>query len=146
MLDRELFRASADEIHMRTLAQNLPCRANWITQALHATHASGPKRRTIHNQGIQLHLAVAIQKAASTRVEDLVVFHDDDRFLHSIKSRTAAFQHAPARRDSVAYAMQVSVHHVIGYGPGATVNHKNRISRQKRNSPWIFNIKTEGTV
>src|SRR4249920_3024298 len=78
VLGGEPFRTFADEIDVRTLAENLARGAHGIAQALDTSHASGTERCAIHNEGVELDFSVSIQKAPSTGVEGLVVFHDDD--------------------------------------------------------------------
>ena len=107
MLRGESLRAFRHKIHVRTLTQNLSRRPHWIAQSLHASHAACAQRSAVHDQRIQLHLAVAIQKTSPAGVEGLVVFHDDDGFLDRIQRWAAALQHAPARGQRVAHAMQV---------------------------------------
>src|SRR5580704_15977550 len=87
MFGGEALRTLAHKIHMRTLGQNLSRRPHWIAHPLHAPDTPGPQRRPIHDERIQLHLAVAIQEATAAGVEGLVVFHDDNGFLDSIKRR-----------------------------------------------------------
>jgi hypothetical protein len=130
MLGGEALSAFGYEIDMRALAQNLARRAHGIAQPLHASHASGAQRGTVHDERIELYLAIAVQETSATRVEGLVVFHDDDGLFDGIECRAAALQHLPSGGQSVAHAAQVGVDHVIGYGPCTAVNNQNRISRQ----------------
>src|SRR6185312_4856211 len=122
MLGRETFGPFCHEVHVRAVAKDLARRANGIGNALYAAHASAAQGGAVHDEGIELHFAVAIEKAAAAGVESLVVFHDDDRFLDRIERRPAAFQYPPARRHGVAHAVEVSFHHVIGDGPGTAMN------------------------
>jgi hypothetical protein len=116
---------------VRTLAENLAGGAHGIAQALDASHAAGAERGSIHDECVELDFAVAIEKAAASRVESLVVFHDDDGFLDGVERGAAKFEHAPSRSQSVADAANVGVDHVIRHGPRAPMNHQNRISRQE---------------
>ena len=131
MLGGEPLRAFGDEINVRTLAENLARGAHGIAQALDASHAAGAERGAVHDEGVELDFSVAIQKAAASGVEGLVVFHDDDGFLDGVERRAAALEHAPSRSQRVVHAADVGVDHVIRHGPRATVNHQNWISRQK---------------
>jgi len=80
MLGGEFFRTVRNKINVRTFAQDLPCRSHWIAQALDAPHASGPERSAVHDQRIQLHTAVAVEKTSPPRVEGFVVLHNDNGF------------------------------------------------------------------
>src|SRR5258706_11567481 len=138
MLGSEPLRAFCDKINVRAFAKNFTGSANRIRDTLNASHAPGAQSSAIHNEGIELDLAVAIQKAAAPGVECLVVFHDGYGFFDRVERRSAAFEDAPSGGSAVADAVAVSIHHVIGNGPGAAVNDKNGIRRQTypRNNHW----------
>ena len=65
MLGGELFGAFGYKINVRTFAKNLARRPHWIAQSLDAADASSPQRGAIHDERIQLHFAVAIQKTSA---------------------------------------------------------------------------------
>src|SRR5437899_5498193 len=131
VLGGELLGAFADKIHVRTLAENLAGGAHRIAQPLDTADASGAERGSVHDERIELDFAVAIEEAAASGVEGLVVFHDDDGFLDGIERRAAAFEHAPSRGQRVGHAAEVRVDHVVGYGPSAAMNDQNRMSWQE---------------
>ena len=85
MLGREAFGAFGYKVKVRTFAQNLACCANRIAQVLDATHSSGAQGCPIHDQGIKLHSAFAIEKCAVSGIEGFVVLHYDDSLLDCIK-------------------------------------------------------------
>src|ERR1700736_15087 len=127
MFGGKTFRAFSNKIHMRTLTENLPRRAHGIAQPLDAAHAPGAQRRSIHDERVELYLAVAIEKTPPPGVESLVILHDDDRFLNRVERRSCALQHAPSRSQRIAHAVDVGLDHVIGYGPRASVDDEYRI-------------------
>src|SRR5580698_7953861 len=127
MFSGEALRAFAYEIYVRTFTQNFSRSAHRIAQALDAAHAAGAQRRAIHDEGVELYLAIAIKKAAATCIESVVVFHDDNRFLDCVERRAAAFEHAPSRSQRVIHAMEVRLDHVIRHGPRPAMNHQNWI-------------------
>ena len=135
MLCGEALRAFGYKVHVRAVAQNLASRADGIAKALDAANASGAQGRAVHDEGIELHLAVAIEKAAATGVESLVVFHDDHSFFDRIERRSATFEHAPARGHRVAHAVEMSFDHVVRNGPCAAMNDQNRIGGKR--SPHV---------
>ena len=102
-----------------------------LRNALHAAHASAAQGGAVHDEGIELHFAVAIQKAAAAGIESLVIFHDDHGFLHRVERRSAAFEHPPARSHGIAHTVEMSFHHVIRNGPGAAMNYQNRIMQEE---------------
>ncbi len=131
VLGGESFGAFGDEINVRTLAENFAGGAHGIAQALDASHAAGAERGAVHDEGVELDFAVAVEEAAASGVEGLVVFHDDDGFLDGVERRAAALEHAPSRSQRVGHAVDVGVDHVIGHGPRATMNDENGISWQE---------------
>ena len=130
MLGCESFSALAYEVHMGTLAKNFASSTDRIANALHPANPSAPQGRSLHEESIELHLPVTIEKAAAACIKSLVVFERYDGFLHGVECGPALGQHLPARGDSIAHAVKVGIHHVIGNRPGTTVNYQNRISRQ----------------
>src|ERR1700682_2168875 len=131
MLPGEPFRALSHEVHMRAITENLAGGADGIGDTLHTAHTSAAQRSSVHDERIELHFAVAIQKAAATRVKGLVIFHDDHSFLDGIERCPATFQHAPTRGHCIANAIEMGFDHVIGNGPGAAMNYKNGISQEE---------------
>ncbi len=130
MLGGKTFSAFGDEIDVRAVAENLAGGANRIAQALDATYAAAAQGRAIHDEGVELDFAVAVQETAAAGVEGFVVFENDDGFFDRVKSRAAAFQNAPSGSGGVAHAVEVSFDHVVGNGPGTAMNYQNWIGWQ----------------
>ena len=86
VLGRKALGALGDKIHVRAVAKNFAGSANRVAQALHTSNAAAPEGRPIHDEGVELHLAVAIQETAAARVEGLVVFHDDYGLFDRVES------------------------------------------------------------
>ena len=77
---------SADEIDMRTVAENFAGGANRVAQTLDASDAAAAQGRAVHDEGIELHLAIAIQETAAAGVEGFVIFHHDHGLFDGIES------------------------------------------------------------
>src|SRR5580704_9892153 len=73
------------KIHMRAVAKNLAGSAHGIRDPLYATHASAAQRGAVHDEGIELDLALPIEKAAAPGVERLIILHDDNSFFDGIE-------------------------------------------------------------
>ena len=129
MLGGDSLRALGDKIHVGAFAEDLSGGANGIAQVLDAADTSASQRGAVHHEGVELHFAIAVEKAAAAGVKGLVVFHDDDRFLDRVERRPSALKHVPSGGAGIAHAVQVSLDHVIGNGPGAAVDDQNRIDR-----------------
>src|SRR3981189_1771762 len=69
VLRGESLRAFGNEVNMWTLAEDLAGSADRICNALDASYAPSPQSTAIHNEGVELDLAVAIQEAAAAGVE-----------------------------------------------------------------------------
>ena len=79
-----MLRAFSDEIDVRTLTQDLARCTHWISQPFHAANSSSAQSGSIHDERVELHFAVAVEEAAATGVEGLVIFHNDDCFLDRV--------------------------------------------------------------
>ena len=122
MLGGEALRAVADEVHVRAFAEDFPRGANGIAKVLDAADTTAPQGGAVHDEGIELHPAVAVEEAAAAGVEGLVVFHDDDGCLDRIERGAAALEYAPAGGGGVAHAVQVRLDHVVGNCPRPAVD------------------------
>jgi hypothetical protein len=130
VLGRELLRSFSNEVNMRTITENPAGGPHRVAQMLHAAHTSGAKRGAVHDQGIELYFALAIQKAASASVKSFVIFHDDNRFFNGIEGASTAAEYPPASSDRIAYAVEMCLDHVVGNSPGSAMDKNNRIDRQ----------------
>jgi hypothetical protein len=68
-----------------------------------------------------LNFAIAIQEGATACVEGFVIFEDDDCLFDRVKSRAAAFEHAPSSSRGIAHTIEVRFDHIVGDGPGSAV-------------------------
>jgi hypothetical protein len=107
---------------VRALAEDLARGADRIRDSFHASYASSPQSTAVHDEGVELNLAIAIEEAASAGVESLVVFHDDYSFFDCVEGRATALEDTPSNGGGVADAVEMGVHHVIGNGPRAAVD------------------------
>jgi hypothetical protein len=96
----------------------------------HASYAAGAQSVAIHDEGIELDLALAVQKAPATGIEGLVIFHHHYGCLDRVERRTAALEDAPARVNGAPHAIKVSFDHVIRNRPRAAVDNKDGIVAQ----------------
>ena len=122
MLGGKTLGTFGDEINVRAVAKDLAGGADGIAQTLDAADAATAEGLAIHDEGVELHFAVAIEKTAAAGVESFVVFHHDDGLFNRVEGGAAQFQHTPTGRRGVADAMEVRLDHVIGNGPGTAVN------------------------
>src|SRR5437899_8333480 len=76
VLGGELLCTFPHEVNVRALAENFARGAHGIAQTLDAADASGAERSSVHDEGAELDLAIAVEEAAASGVEGLVVFHD----------------------------------------------------------------------
>ena len=119
--------AFGDKIDVRAVAKNFPGGAAMGMEAFDATYPAAAQGRAVHDEGVELHFAVAVQKAATAGVKGFVILEYDHGF-DRVQSGAAAFQRAPSGRGGIAHANKVRLDHVVGNGPGAAVYHQNRIA------------------
>src|ERR1035437_1918125 len=84
--------AFGHKIDVRAVAKNFPGGANRVAQALHATDATAAQGRAVHDESVELHLAVAVQETAAASVEGFVVLENDHGFFDCVQGGSAAFQ------------------------------------------------------
>jgi hypothetical protein len=112
----------AYKIHVGALAEHLASCPDGIGDMLDASHAASTESGPIHDQGVELDLAFAIEEAAATGVEGFVVFHDDYGFFDGVKSRAPFFEHTPTGIDCLLHAVQMRFDEFVRNGPRAAVN------------------------
>src|SRR5262249_16138977 len=125
----ELFRAVGDKVDMRAFAENLARGPHRVGDVLDASDAACAESAAVHDERVELNPSVRIQKAATSGVEGLVVFHHDDSRFHGIERRPTLLKHAPTLRGGVAYALQVVVDNVVRHRPGAAMDYQDGIGR-----------------
>jgi hypothetical protein len=74
---------------------------------LHATDAARPQRGAVHDERVQLHPAIHVQKRAPPGVEGLVFLHRDHCRLDRIERAAAALQYLPAHIGRSFHAVQM---------------------------------------
>src|SRR5580692_5489438 len=132
MLGSKAFGAFSDKIDVRAVAENFARGANRVAQAFDASDAAAAQSCAVHDEGVELHLAVAVQEAATSRVEGFVVFESDHGFFDGVEGRAATFQSAPSRGGRIAHSVEVRLNHVVGNIPGTAVNDQNGIGWQAK--------------
>ena len=113
MLLREAFRAFGNEVNVRTFAEYLARSSNRIGDVIHTTDAARAKRGAVHDEGIELDLAFAIEEAATASVKGLVIFHNDDSFLGSFERGATFLKDAPSGSDRIAHAVEVCFDEIV---------------------------------
>src|SRR5215468_4313320 len=73
-LFRKALRAFGDKVDMRAFIEHQPRGLNGIADALYAANAAGAQGGAVHHQGIELHAAIAGEKAAAAGIKGFVVF------------------------------------------------------------------------
>lgn len=121
----EGFGSGADEINVRTFFEHQAGGLDGIVEALDAGDASGTKRVAFHDEGVELDATVGGEEAAASGVEGDVLFHDGDGGLDGLDSRAAAVEYFVTGGERIADAVFMGGDHVVGHGPGASVDDKD---------------------
>ncbi len=119
-----------DKVNMRTLTQHLARGTNWIGKMLDAADSASAESRSVHDEGVELHFALAVEKAAATGIEGFVIFHYHDSFFDCIQRCAVFVQHAPALGECFAHAVEVRFDKPVRNGPRASVYEQNWVIRQ----------------
>jgi hypothetical protein len=122
VLGGEALGAFTNKINVGTLAENLAGGANWIAKMLDASDTAAAEGGAFHDEGIELHAAIAIEEAATAGVESFVILKNHDCFFDSVEGGASLLEHGPAGAERVAHTVEVRIHHVVGDRPGAPMN------------------------
>src|SRR5262245_12777969 len=112
------------KIDVGTLVEHQPCSLNRVANMLDAADAAGSHGSSLHHERVHLYPAIAGQEASAARVKGFVVLHGHDSGFDGVQRHAAALQHAPSFGDCILHTGQMRVDHVIGYGPGAAMDHQ----------------------
>ncbi len=143
LLGGEVLRIAADEVDMRALLEHETRGMDGIAQPLDAGHAAGAhgaRHAAIHQQRVELDFAVARKKGAPAGIEGLVVLKHSDRGLDCIDRGGAALQQRIAGEQCAADAEGVGFDGVIGDGPRAAMNEKDRLIGHANRSSYMAEL------
>ena len=146
MFGGEVLGVLADEVDVGTLLEHQTRGLDGIAQPLdagHATGAHGSAHSAIHEQCVELHVAIAREEGAAAGVEGLVVLEDGDGGLDRVDRGGAALEQRVAGEERTANAEGVGFDGVVGDGPGAAMNEKDGLighansSSYMHGAPWM---------
>jgi len=98
---------------------------NGVAQALDTSHAASFHAAAVHEEGVELNVAVGGEKAAMTGVEGGVVFEDGDGRFNSVESRGSARDKVVSNFKRVTNSSLMGGSGIGGDGPCATVDKKS---------------------
>src|SRR5258708_4404182 len=122
---------------MRALVEDEARGLDWIAEALDASDPASAERGAIHEQGVELDVAVAGEKAASAGVEGLIVFENSDSGFDGFDRTGAVFQQGVADGEGIGDAEPVGFDHVVGDGPGSAVHEEGWGSLHNLSFSWL---------
>jgi hypothetical protein len=102
-----------------------------------ATGAHGSGHAAIHEQCVELDLAIAGEERAAACVERLVVLEDGDRGFYRVNGGGAALEQRVAGEERTANTEGVGIDIAIGDGPGAAMNEKYGLIRHTNSSSYM---------
>ena len=85
----------------------------------------------VHQPGVEVGAAVAVEDAAAPRIERAVGFHRRYGRYGGVERGSAPFQHRAARRDGPREPVEVGRALGVGDGPGAAVDEQRRAARRE---------------
>jgi len=98
-----------DKHHVRAIFEDFAGDLNGILDVLQSSGGAGAKRRTVHDDGVALHVAVQIEVRAVTGVEGGIVFQNHDGGFDGVECGAAVGEDGPAGSESaMAAGLQAS--------------------------------------
>src|SRR5690348_508382 len=128
---REAFRAVRDKHHVRAVLQDGARQAHGVADALDTSYGTRAKRRAIHDDGVALDAAIEIEVRAKARVEDRIIFKDDDGGFDCVQRGAAARKNRPAGFQRAMAAGLAGVDRLIRNVPSTTVHNERRFHRKE---------------
>ena len=123
---REFFCARADQHHVLAFFINTAGQTNGIQDAFDGGNRAGFQRGAIHQDGVELYTAVAIQVRTDTRVERGIIFERDNGGFDGVNRAAVRAQNFPADLERAADSFAAIIHCLLGDVPGAAVNDQGR--------------------
>ena len=122
LLHGELFGAAADQETVFAVLQNPPGQDYRIPNALHGADRAGFEGRAIHQDRVELGLAVSMEIRAVSGIKSRIVFQQHNDSLACIQRGAAGFQYRPTGGEGPRHAIPRSLFHSRAQGPGAAVH------------------------
>src|SRR5438132_8323764 len=96
MLERKLLGAVTGNQHVFAFFENDSSKADRITNAFHGNNRAGLESSAVHENCVELHLAVTIEVRPDPGIEDRIIFEFDDRLFAGIERGTTVLENPPA--------------------------------------------------
>src|SRR5260221_8310752 len=93
---------------------------------MQASSGPGAKGRAIHHNSVAFHVAIEIEVRAVARIENRVIFENDDGGLDRVQRGAASGEDVPSCGKSRGAAVFASGNGFIGNVPGSAVNNQGR--------------------
>jgi len=123
----EFFRTSADQHHVLAFFVHPPGQTNRIGDAFDGSHGAGFERGAIHQNGIELNLAIAIQMRADACIERGIILEENNGRFDGVNRLAARTENLPTCFEGGADALPAVLDCFVRYVPGAAVNDEGRL-------------------
>jgi hypothetical protein len=124
VLAGELFRSFGDEHHVRAFFKNGAGRANGIFHVAQAGDSPCAQRGRVHDDGVALDVSVKGEMRSVTRIEDGIVFENNDSSFDRLEGVAAIPENGPAGMKRAETPGFAGINGIVGDVPGATVNNE----------------------
>ena len=122
LLDGKLLGTGANQHHVLAGFEHLARQANGVADALDRRYGAGPEARAIHDDGVELDVAFAVQVRTDAGIEcGVVLQHHDGRF-DGVERGAAALEDFPSGFECAAAPIAAVLNGFVGDVPGTTVD------------------------
>ena len=121
-LDRKLLRASSHEKAVLTFFEDSASQAYRVSDALHGAGCAGLKSGSVHQDRVELRVAIPIKMRASSCIEDRIVLEFDDGFFAGIHRWSTGLKDRPASDERAFHAVASGLLDFLSKSSSTTVN------------------------
>jgi hypothetical protein len=122
----EFFRSPRDQHHVVTFLQYRTRQQDRVAHVFDGGDGTRFQRSPVHDDGVELHLAIHVQVRTEARIEGRIVFENHDGGLHSIDRGPTAAENSPASFERAANPGAAILDRFVRNVPRATVNNEGR--------------------
>jgi hypothetical protein len=127
----EFFRAGSDEHHVLAVFEHAAREADGIVDVFYGGDGARFQRRAVHEDRVELDLAVGIKMRAEARVESGIVFQNYDAGFDGVNRGAAGRENFPSGFERALHAGAAVFDGFVGDVPSAAVNDQGRLQRSR---------------
>lgn len=126
LLMDEALRAGGNEHHVRAFFEDCASSLNGVFDPMKTGDGTSTERRSIHDDGIALDIAIEIEMRTVAGIEDRIIFEDGDGRFNRIERVATVGKDGPAGVESSKATGFAWFDGVVGNVPGSAVENERR--------------------